>query len=271
MDYSNNNINDASLHRPLFTFLDEYVKRLQENKPTPKLAFLIPTNELQINALWNQVYAKYPRELFFMYEGKPLLMPMDGCNFAICNQFTSRATWGLQAGTSCSSLIFLHFFYIILLPIVIPPFVANDIRWSFMDLYPQPQRGMAGEQMAVSAAQQADYMSNLNLARGRNWSPISQRNNASPGSNLKFQFLRAIQTPKVRVVLIKAWNEWASQNLEGNFTDEFNEEYSNDIEPMSGGHGDFYYQLTKSYVNVFKQGVQFDCNRYVMFLSLIHI
>ena len=52
------------------------------------------------------------------------------------------------------------------------------------------------------------------------------------------------------------WNEWAAQRIvidgESHFTDNYNQEYSRDIEPMKGGHGDQYYQWMKQYVSAYK-------------------
>ena len=43
------------------------------------------------------------------------------------------------------------------------------------------------------------------------------------------------------------------------FVDEFLEEYSRDIEPMQGGHGDNYYYQLISYVRRLKRHVRARC------------
>ena len=56
------------------------------------------------------------------------------------------------------------------------------------------------------------------------------------------------------------WVAWKGFTLTANgtynqykgITDNYNEEYSRDIEPMEGGHGDMYYQWTKQYVAAYK-------------------
>ena len=61
------------------------------------------------------------------------------------------------------------------------------------------------------------------------------------------------------------WIEWAAQRfiVDGQtaFVDNYNQEYSRDIEPMEGGHGDQYYQWMKQYIEAYKAGK--DCPRLV--------
>ena len=65
-----------------------------------------------------------------------------------------------------------------------------------------------------------------------------------------------------KVVGLTWWNEWTAQRYEISpgkfiFTDAYNQEYSRDIEPMEGGHGDQYYQWLKQYIAHYKAGL--DC------------
>ncbi len=73
------------------------------------------------------------------------------------------------------------------------------------------------------------------------------------GRNFAEQWRRALKIDP-RFIFITGWNEWIAGRydqsfpLEGagpvTFVDEFNQEYSRDIEPMRGGHGDnYYYQM----------------------------
>lgn len=52
------------------------------------------------------------------------------------------------------------------------------------------------------------------------------------------------------------WNEWCAQlfRVDGKyvFTDNFNQEFSRDIEPMKGGHGDRYYRWLCEYIRAYK-------------------
>ena len=60
-----------------------------------------------------------------------------------------------------------------------------------------------------------------------------------------------------KVIAITWWNEWAAQRIRTadgtyQFTDNYNQEYSRDIEPMKGGHGDLYYQWMKKYISAYR-------------------
>ncbi|MBF0409562.1 MAG: hypothetical protein HQM10_19635 [Candidatus Riflebacteria bacterium] len=234
IDYSNNNLNDETLHRPLFSLLDIYQDRLKRNLPNPGITFLINDDEVQILKLYEEVYQKYDSKLFFHYSGKPLLLPINKVSKSLNEKFTIRPTWGL-------------------LP-------DGDKRWSFMQHYPQTifMKDGKPEQIAVSAAQQSTYMSNTSTARGRKWNYRTEQNDGEDGQNFDDQWSRAIEC-QAKFVIIKAWNEWAAQNLNGNFTDTFNQEFSNDIEPMKGGHGKKYYEKMKNWIAKYK-GSQPDNN-----------
>ena len=61
-----------------------------------------------------------------------------------------------------------------------------------------------------------------------------------------------------KVVTVTWWNEWAAQRFivdgETTFVDNYTTEYSRDIEPMEGGHGDLYYRWLCEYVRAYKAG-----------------
>jgi len=90
----------------------------------------------------------------------------------------------------------------------------------------------------------------VDTARGRRWSPLRHRNDGQEGENFQAQWKHALIV-RPRFVIIKSWNEWITYGPE--HTDEFNPEFSNDLEPMEGGHGDYYYRLLAEYVRIFKR------------------
>jgi hypothetical protein len=64
-----------------------------------------------------------------------------------------------------------------------------------------------------------------------------------------------------KIVTLTWWNEWTAQklNIGGGkyaFTDNFNAEFSRDIEPMEGGHGDQYYKWMIQYISAYKGGLE---------------
>ncbi|MCS6776215.1 MAG: hypothetical protein RMJ43_09510 [Chloroherpetonaceae bacterium] len=141
--------------------------------------------------------------------------------------------------------------------------------WSWLEVYPQHvfrnDRGEK-EQMSVGVAQNAvqgrlGAMSEPG-ARGRNWH--NGANDTSPGAvlrglNFAEQFEHALKEDP-QFLFITGWNEWiagrfaefAGVRLPVMFVDQFNQEFSRDIEPMKGGHADNYYYQMVSYIRRFK-------------------
>ena len=114
----------------------------------------------------------------------------------------------------------------------------------------------APEHVGVSTASQKNYM-------GLGY-PESMGPGDAVGRNKgKTWYLQWYYAFKVRpkIVTLTWWNEWTAQrlNIGGGlyaFTDNFNTEYSRDIEPMEGGHGDQYYQWMIQYISAYKGGLE---------------
>lgn len=141
--------------------------------------------------------------------------------------------------------------------------------WSWLEVYPQHVFQSADgrkEQMSVGVAQNAvdgrlGSMSEPG-AHGRNWHDGA--NDDAPGAvnrgyNFQEQAERALKEDP-EFVFVTGWNEWiagrfaefAGVELPVMFVDEFDQEFSRDIEPMAGGHGDDYYYQFVSFVRRFK-------------------
>jgi hypothetical protein len=134
--------------------------------------------------------------------------------------------------------------------------------WSWLEVFPQHvfhnSRGEK-EQMSVGVAQNAvggrlGSMSESGGARGRsfrNGARDTRPEVVAHGLNFGEQIQQALRADP-RVLFFTGWNEWiAGRHAEFNgirepvmFVDQFDQEFSRDIEPMKGGHGDaYYYQL----------------------------
>jgi len=142
---------------------------------------------------------------------------------------------------------------------------AGPDMWSWLEVHPQHVfRNARGEneQMSVGVGQNAvggrlGSMSESAGARGRSYhrgGRDTRPGAVAMGLNFAEQFERALQEDP-QVLFITGWNEWiAGRHAEFNgirepvmFVDQFDHEYSRDIEPMKGGHGDaYYYQLAAS-------------------------
>lgn len=141
--------------------------------------------------------------------------------------------------------------------------------WSWLEVTPQHVfRNAKGEkeQMSVGVAQNAigSRLGTLSEpgARGRNFHNGANDNRPDAvlhGYNVAEQWERALkEDPKF--IFITGWNEWYGGRFDEflgvkmpvMFVDTFNQEYSRDIEPMKGGHGDLYYYQMVSYIRRYK-------------------
>ncbi len=128
---------------------------------------------------------------------------------------------------------------------------APETEWSFLTIntWGKYAKGPDGkpEQVTVAVASQETYMS-LNSAHGRK------------GGSFWFQQWYNAFTIRPKIVTLTWWNEWTAQRLPVDsgyqFTDAYTQEYSRDIEPMEGGHGDQYYRWLIEYISAYKGGLE---------------
>ncbi len=132
-------------------------------------------------------------------------------------------------------------------------------QWGWLEAFPQhifrDDKG-AVEQMTVGVAQNAvdgklGVLSNPR-AYGRSFhaglEPAPEQTDFS-GRNFNEQWQRALETAPP-FVFVTGWNEWIAGRFDQSapfagagpvsFVDQFNREFSRDIEPMRGGHGDTF-------------------------------
>lgn len=216
-----------------------YTQRLN-NVPvlkSPQIAFFARGKEgidLFIDEVWNN--PKYSKDIFFKYDGKPLILLNDPNNeLSLLKEdkyklFTIQKMWGLLKDT-------------------------NKL-WSYkQNVEGNRSQGFYSynnwpEEMSVCAATQGNYVYNdLNpeLTFGR-----KGRANSAYWDN---QWTHVNNT-NPSVLFIWSWNEWVSQNLaaehdKGIFTDVYKYEYSADLEPDTE-HGDLWYKKLKEEVRKYK-------------------
>lgn len=198
--------------------LDTIYEMNSQGLKTPRVLNWINTNNGSdvVNAIYSEFYknSKY-KNIWVYYDGKPFILTTTSTSFS---NLATRKMWGLQTSLAVNEWSYLQ--------------INND----------KPARNTNGEieQIGVSVAMQSTYMSNTATAVGRR-----------KGETFYNQWRTAFKYhPKV--VTITWWNEWAAQYINGNFTDEYNQEYSRDIEPMKGGHGSKYYEMMKRYISAYK-------------------
>ncbi len=209
---------------PCEAILDTIVEMRAEGLKTPYLVFWSGVSPdsgwAVVNATYEQFLSQEKwKDCFVYWEGKPFMITTDLLE-DLPQNLTLRKMWGLN------------------------PQPQEEV-WSFLNItnLPNPDRDGYTEQMCVCTATQETYMS-LPTAHGRNH-----------GIFMYTQWQNAFQN-RPKVITITWWNEWAAQRFEENganlFVDNYTQEYSRDIEPMEGGHGDQYYQWMKEYIRAYR-------------------
>lgn len=216
----------------------EEVRR--EGGHTPQVAFMVNTKAGKTALeIYRTLYQPgFYRDLWFSWQGKPLLIcdPKEATD-ELKSFFTLRAA---------------HW-----------PFTLVDTpyAWHWEATYPQPygytDDADKPEQLNVSVAQnlRADNGKVTNMsegaARGRSFHDGQQHiapGSVNQGYNFEEQWQRAFKL-NPPFVMITGWNEWTAGRFSAPgkpvvFVDQFDEEFSRDIEPQKGGHGDnYYYQM----------------------------
>ncbi|WP_435019641.1 hypothetical protein TA3x_001401 [Tundrisphaera sp. TA3] len=219
----------------------------QEGGRTPSFAFMVNTRAGETaQNLYKDLYQPGRfRDLWFQWQGKPLLIcdPKEASP-EVRDFFTlRRAHW---------------------------PFTMEDTKdaWHWEATYPQPygytDDPKKAEQVVVSTAQnlrasdgKVTNMSNGD-ARGRSFHDGVQ--DRTPGAvlhgyNVQEQWKRAFELDPP-FVMVTGWNEWIAGRFGKrgriDFVDQYDQEFSRDIEPMRGGHGDNYYAQLVANVRRYK-------------------
>jgi hypothetical protein len=240
---------NAETYRDVYLALCQVFRELrQAGGRTPQIAFMVNTRAGETaTRLYHDLYQPglYP-ELWFRWQGKPLMIcdPQDASG-ELRRFFTlRRAHW---------------------------PFTLTNtpLAWHWEATYPQPY-GYADdpsqpEQVNVSVAQNLrakdGKVTNMSFgdARGRSFHhgiEDTTTGAVNRGWNFQEQWTRAFEL-KPPFVMVTGWNEWTAGRWgePGGpivFVDQFDEEFSRDIEPMRGGHGDNYYWQLVANVRKFK-------------------
>ncbi len=221
------------IQTPMDAICDTIMEMRAEGLGTPYVVFWVGDGN---GPLYKELYDKYHavekwQDCFVYWDSKPLMLTTHKTPEAFPYQdlFTVRSMWGL--GTV----------------------KYNEGQWSFLsiDNYGKVTTDKDGnpEQVSVACASQETYMS-APSAHGRE------------GGLFWFKQWYYAFEAKPKIVTLTWWNEWAAQRLEVSpgefhFTDNYNADFSRDIEPMEGGHGDQYYRWLIQYISAYKGGL--DC------------
>jgi hypothetical protein len=231
---------NAVTYRAIYMKLCEVFSQIRkEGGRTPQIAFMLNTKAGETaGTIYNDLYKPgLYSDLWFRWQGKPLMICDPKQASAELRSFFTlrRAHWPFEM-------------------------INTPYAWHWEATYPQPygytDDPQRPEQVNVSVAQnlrasdgRVTFMSNGD-ARGRGFHDGKldpSRAALDRGANVHEQWQRALKLDPP-IVMVTGWNEWYAGRMLGkgtlNFCDQFDEQFSRDIEPMRGGHGDnFYYQL----------------------------
>lgn len=247
---------------------DIFAKAREEGVDTPQVAFMLnfaanTNSQTELKALYKAIYSKEKyKELWFMWEEKPLIMAHKAC-------------LNLEDPTEAEIAEFFTFRQ------NEPSYFVDDTpidkeAWGWCSVYPQTKFGVredgSVEQMTVSVAQNAnehglvamnDYRGGVfgrGYAKGDySYSYIYKNETVTIDKSTKDAYLYGLnfqqQWDYAReidpdFIFVTGWNEWIAgrhdtwQGTTNAFPDQYNAEFSRDVEPSAGVLKDhFYYQL----------------------------
>ena len=243
---------------------------------TPKLSFMLPfsagaNTASQLRDIYQDIYrTNNYQDQWFYWDGKPVMMAhgtnsgldkTDNLDKEILNFFTFRPGY---AGYSNSR-------------------VVQGGQWGWLSIYPQPYycatrdqaKDKKPEQVTVGVAMNHSYefdliapMNGVGIM-GRSYTHDNETRYATEGDeaskwgyNFAEQFEYAIEADP-RLIFVTGWNEWTAGRhqtwpenyasaVENAFPDQFNDEFSRDIEPTKGTLKDHYYYQLVNYVRQYK-------------------
>ncbi len=222
------------IETPMNAICDTIMEMRAEGKGTPYVVYWVGDGE---GPLYKELYDKYYnvekwKDCFVYWDGKPFMLTThkQPADFPYADIMTVRSMWGLR-GTGYA-----------------------EGQWSFLNtdnrVHIAKDKDGNAEQVSVAVASQETYMSQPS-AHGRE------------GGFFWFtQWYHAFDV-RPKIVTLTWWNEWTAQRFEvpglqgPQFVDNYNQDYSRDIEPMEGGHGDQYYKWLIEYIGAYKGGL--DC------------
>ena len=268
------NTNGTATHKSGYTALFEsWSDAMDDGVLTPKVSFMMPfgggaDTNTQVRELYMDFYrnGEY-HKLWFYWEGKPMLMARgesintgDNAGKEISKFFTWR---GGQPGYKIGKTKYKD--------------------WGWLSTYPQAlyytsskdRNNGVVEQMTVGIAQNHNYELGMISAMsgdhvmGRSYThdyqnryEVEGKEASKWGYNFAEQFNYALEIDP-KVIFITGWNEWAMANIDGwpqgyasavpnAFCDQFNDEFSRDIEPTKGNLKDHYYYQMVNFIRQYK-------------------
>ena len=242
--------NAVTYENAYLALCDVVLEAFANGEPAPQVVFMTRTNATAtIQKLWDEFYSheKY-HPVFFPWKGKPLLIANpDEVPEKIRDFFTIRDSyWPTDA-----------------------VYRTRD-AWRWVDGYPQSYSWHDAEnrpeQLNVSPGQnltrddlRGPVWMGERIGRGRSFVYGAEKQRFAPVEGLNFaqQWSRALEVDP-EFLMITGWNEWTAGRWWidwGNryaFVDQYDLEYSRDVEPAKGAALDAYYLQTVDGIRRFK-------------------
>lgn len=237
-------VTNGVTYDPVFLKLCEVWEKMRKNgERTPQMCFIANSgSDAVVQRLYDGFYSKgLHSDLWFRWQGRPLMLASPaGLDRALTDFFTFRQSWAWSDPGGW--------------------FGDGREKWPWLDTHPQAYgwrvEGVP-EEMAVCVAQHPTTNIGRSFHGGKQPDPEEFR--TDEGLCFAEQWRRALEVDP-EFVFVTGWNEWVAMRFlsDGNahmlgrrlpegetfFVDQFNREYSRDIEPMKDGHTDnYYYQL----------------------------
>ncbi len=240
---------NAVTYRHVYRQLCEvYTQIRREGGRTPQFCFMVNTRAGQTaRQIYDDLYKPGDyADLWFRWQGKPLMIcDPSQADDEVKAFFTLRgAHWPFEL-------------------------VNTHNAWHWESTYPQvysyDKDPQTPEQVNVAVAQNLRVdnggVTNMSDGNARGRSFHDGKMDLSPdsvnwGYNVQEQWERALQLDPP-FVMVTSWNEWIAGRWGDPhgppvFVDQLDQQYSRDIEPMRGGHGDNYYLQLMANVRRYK-------------------
>lgn len=241
-------------------------KARKDGVKTPQIAFMLPFwvsegGKEILRKIYRDLYKPgLYKDLWFMWEGKPLVMGSR----KFCEDY--------KEGPSDPALTreLEQFFTFRPGQPVYNKGPEQPDHWGWLEIFPQhgfvKKKDGGFEQVTVGVSQNWSAERGLTAMNapgsfGRSYTHKNGHNHdpfaVNYGLNFQEQWERGLELDP-DLVFVTGWNEWIAgrydlwQEQTNAFPDQFNQEHSRDIEPMKGGHGDNYYYQLAANVRRFK-------------------
>jgi hypothetical protein len=265
--------NDRTYPDVYIPVCEVFTEMRKSGEKTPQISFL--GSEKSVHMLWDEFYTKsLYKDLWFQWKGRPLLLfgqheiPSRKKNNDVVFPEAIRIFFSIRQSWAWTSLPWYQSC----------PYGKD--KWPWVDHYPQAvnwhESPDKAEMVPVAVAQHP--LSNIGRSFHHYEQPPADKYDLTPftdqGLCFEEQWSRALEVDP-EFVFVTGWNEWSAgaqimgadvnkallkwdfypgahlgkagkvlQPGDHYFIDQYNQEFSRDIEPMTGGHTDnYYYQL----------------------------